>query len=61
MTVSASRTSSGVAVHQVTKGPASLGMAIVCVWGLTVQYGAQGIGGALGHFGLHHGFGRMVS
>ncbi len=42
-------------------GPAGLGMAIVFLWGLAAQYTAQGIGGAAGHFGLHHGAGRMAA
>ncbi|HEY2703966.1 MAG TPA: hypothetical protein VGL20_09770 [Candidatus Dormibacteraeota bacterium] len=42
-------------------GPAGLGMAIVFLWGLAAQYTAQGVGGAGGHFGLHHGAGRMTA
>ncbi len=36
-------------------------MAIVFLWGLAAQYTAQGIGGAAGRFGLHHGGGRMAA
>lgn len=36
-------------------------MAIVFVWGLAVQFCAQGIGGYFGRFGLNHGSGRMTS
>jgi hypothetical protein len=42
-------------------GPAGLGMAIVFLWGLAAQYTAQGIGGMVGRFGLHHGAGRMAA
>lgn len=41
-------------------GPAGLGMAVVFLWGLAVQYAAQGIGGTTGRFGLHHGAARMA-
>jgi hypothetical protein len=36
-------------------------MAIVFLWGLAAQYTAQGIGGTVGRFGLHHGAGRMAA
>jgi hypothetical protein len=62
MGVSATRTSSSVAEREVSAaGPAGLGMAIVFLWGLAVQYSAQGIGGTASRFGLHHGAGRMLS
>jgi hypothetical protein len=59
--VSATRASTMPATQEVSAaGPAGLGMAIVFLWGLAVQYTAQGIGGAAGRFGLHHGAGRMA-
>jgi hypothetical protein len=62
MGVSASRTSSSVAEREVSAaGPAGVGMAIVFLWGLAVQFTAQGIGGTASRFGLHHGAGRMAS
>jgi hypothetical protein len=60
--VSATSTSTRPATQGTSAaGPAGLGMAIVFLWGLAVQYTAQGIGGTAGRFGLHHGAGRMAA
>jgi hypothetical protein len=41
--------------------PAAVGMGVVFLWGLAVQYAVQGIGGRVGRLGLHHGSGRMAA